>query len=44
MGAKETGLGIFIVVLLSCATLIVKGPAAPDEPAETSGFDVSDPL
>ena len=44
MGAKETGLGIFIVVLLSCATLIVKGPAGTEDSSNSAEFETIDPL
>ena len=44
MGAKETGLGIFIVVLLSSATLLVIGPTTSTKNTTESGFETEDPL
>ena len=44
MGAKQTGLGIFIVVLLCSATLLVIGPAEEESTKNTIAFNQEDPL
>ncbi len=44
MGAKETGLGIFTVVLLISATLLVIGPTKSTKNTIESGFETGDPL
>lgn len=44
MGAKQTGLGIFIVILLCSATLLVLSPAEQEGSADVITFDQEDPL
>ena len=44
MGAKETGLGIFIVVLLCSATLLVIGPSESKDTSEAPAISTEDPL
>ena len=44
MGAKQKGLGSFIVVLLCSATLLVIGPAEEESTKNTIAFNQEDPL
>ena len=44
MGAKQTGLGIFIVILLCSATLLVFSPAEEEGSKNVITFDQEDPL
>ncbi|MDG1558326.1 MAG: hypothetical protein P8R03_02270, partial [Candidatus Poseidoniaceae archaeon] len=44
MGAKQTGLGVFIIVLLCSATLLVVTPENEPQAADSVIFNESDPL